>query len=208
MGSTSDDLSRLLLAAGEGDATATEAIVALVYDELRALARAKLRGARPGATLQPTMLVHDVYLKLFGGAMQFESRRHFFFAAGRAMKDVLCERARKRARRDALHDRVVEERMANAERSAGASGARSTMLAISEALPKLQAADQRAHDVVTLRFFAGLPVEQVAELLGITSRTVERDWKFARSWLYAELKASGEFEDFTALRADDEADLP
>lgn len=207
IGNDSDDLSRLLIAAGEGDAAAADAIVALVYDELRAMARAKLRGARPGATIQPTMLVHDVYLKLFGGSMRFDNRRHFFFAAGRAMRDVLCDRARKRARRDAHRDGVVEEQRANAIRSDEAVGARSTILAISEALPRLQEADARAHDVVTLRFFAGLPVEEVAELLGVTSRTVERDWKFARSWLYAELRAKGEIDDAAALRTGDEADL-
>lgn len=208
MGSPSDDLSRLLIAAGEGDAAAADAIVAVVYDELRAMARTRLRSARPGATIQPTMLVHDVYLKLFGGSMRFESRRHFFFAAARAMKDVLCERARKRARREALGDGVVDGQRRNAERSAESERSRSMILAVTEALPRLQAADPRAHDVVTLRFFAGVPVEQVAELLGVTTRTVERDWKFARSWLFAELAASGELDDLASLGGGDEADLP
>lgn len=206
MDDSPDDLSRLLLAAGEGDMNAAEAIVPLVYDELRAMARARLRRAEPGATLQATVLVHDVAMRIFGGAVQFKGRKHFFFAAGRAMKDVLCERARKRARRD-LHRGAIEAdaraREASAEEAAESAD---MILAVNEALPRLQAQDQRAHDVVILRFFAGLSVDQIAEMLDVTPRTVDRDWKFARSWLYAELRAGLGASDVATLIAGGDAE--
>lgn len=206
MAAPSDDLSRLLLAAGAGDSNAAEAVVPLVYDELKAMARARLRQAEPGATLQATVLVHDVAMKLFGGSARFEGRKHFFFAAGRAMKDVLCERARKRARREG-HRPAIEanarERVADAQR---AEESADLILAVNEALPRLRAHDQRAHDVVILRFFAGLSIEQIAEMLEVTSRTVDRDWKFARSWLYAELRAGAALADVATIVAGGERD--
>ncbi|MFO0828639.1 MAG: ECF-type sigma factor [Phycisphaerales bacterium] len=181
---TESDLSVLLKAASEGDARAAEAIVPLVYDELRAMAKATLRRARPGATIEATGLVHDAYVRLLGRDMQFANRRHFFFAAGRAMRDVLCERARRADRRsDAEH--AAQE----AGPRAADAGGRAAILAMEEALPRLQAVDARAHDVVMLRFFAGLTFEQIAETLDVTPRTVERDWRFARTWLYDALRS-------------------
>ena len=176
------DLSLLLQAAGEGDADAAEAILPLVYGELRAMAQAKLRNARPGATIQATALVHEVYLKLLGRDMQFANRRHFFFAVGRAMRDVLHERARRIDRRGAA------EREAAVPETPAADESSRTVLALEEALPRLQAVDPRAYDVVILRFYAGLEFGQIAETLGVTQRTVERDWRFARTWLYDTLR--------------------
>ena len=181
---THSDLSLLLKAASEGDARAAHAIVPLVYDELRAMARARLRRARPGATIEATSLVHDAYVRLLGRDMQFANRRHFFFAAGRAMHDVLCERAR-RADQRAGAEQSAQERAAASDDAAGPP----TILLLEEALPRLQAVDARAHDVVILRFFAGLSVEQIAETLEVTTRTVERDWRFARTWLYDVLRS-------------------
>ena len=193
-----NDLSVLLKAASEGDARAAEAIVPLVYDELRAMARAKLRRARPGATIEATALVHDAYVRLLGRDMQFANRRHFFFAAGRAMHDVLCERARRGDQR------------AGAERGAQESGPstqdpvrHSSILAMEEALPRLQAVDARAHDVVMLRFFAGLTFEQIAETLDVTPRTIERDWRFARTWLYDALRSEHGLSGVATLVASD-----
>ncbi|MFO0826554.1 MAG: ECF-type sigma factor [Phycisphaerales bacterium] len=179
------DLSVLLQAASEGDARAAQAIMPLVYDELRAMAQARLRRARPGATVQATALVHDVYLKLVGRDIQFENRRHFFFAAGRAMRDVLFERARTMDRRHAAQREAIG---AHPDPASEPDSSR-TLMALEEALPRLQAIDARAHDVVMLRFFAGLDFAQIAETLDVTQRTVERDWRFARSWLYDTLRS-------------------
>ncbi len=198
------DLSQLLKAASEGDTQAAEAVAPLVYDELRAMARAKLRNARPGSTIQATALVHDAYFRLLGREMQFANRRHFFFAAGRAMHDVLCERAR-RADQRAGAERGARDMVASTEGDLG----RSTMLALEDALPRLRAVEPRAHDVVFLRFFAGLSVEQVAETLGVTERTVERDWRFARTWLYDALRSEQGLSGVATLvatRADTEGD--
>lgn len=181
--SDSHDLSVLLKAASDGDARAAERIMPLVYDELRSMARAKLRSARPGATISATALVHDAYLRLVGRDMQFANRRHFFFAAGRAMRDVLCERARRSDVRRAA------ERRGETNGDGRPDPTRGTILALEEALPRLQAVDARAHDVVMLRFFAGLSFAQIAETLDVTERTIERDWRFARTWLYDALRA-------------------
>lgn len=179
----STDISRLLQAAAHGDAKAADAIVPLVYDELRAIAAAQLRRMRPGATLDATALVNEAYVRLVGRDVQFANRRHFYFAAARAMRDVLVEHARRGSRRREIEAEVVDE----AERARIPSGPPDRMLAIDEALPRLQAADARAYDVVMLRFFGGLTNEQVGEVLGITARTVDRDWRFARSWLFEAL---------------------
>ena len=198
-----NDLSVLLQAAADGDARAAEAIVPLVYDELRAMARAKLRRARPGATIEATALVHDAYVRLLGRDMQFANRRHFFFAAGRAMHDVLCERAR-RADQRAGAEQAAGEASPTAASPAARSPARpSAILAMEEALLRLQAVDARAHDVVMLRFFAGLTVEQIAEALDVTTRTVERDWRFARTWLYDALRSEHGLSGVATLVASD-----
>ncbi|MFO0874175.1 MAG: ECF-type sigma factor [Phycisphaerales bacterium] len=134
------DFSVLLQAASEGDVRAAEAIMPLVYDELRAMAQARLRRARPGATVQATALVHDVYLKLVGRDIQFANRRHFFFAAGRAMRDVLFKRARTMDRRNAAQREAIG---AHAERVSETDSSR-TLMALEEALPRLQAIDAGA----------------------------------------------------------------
>jgi RNA polymerase sigma factor (TIGR02999 family) len=182
-----NDLSVLLKAASEGDARAADRVMPLVYDELRAMARAKLRRARPGATIEATSLVHDAYVRLLGRNIQFANRKHFFFAAGRAMHDVLCERARR------ADLRVGAERGAEEHGPGAPSPADQPMiLALEEALPRLHAVDARAHEVVMLRFFAGLSFDQIAETLQLTLRTIERDWRFARTWLYEALRVHPE----------------
>lgn len=190
-----NDLSRLLDAASDGDARAADAIVPLVYDELRAIAAAQLRRMRPGATLEATALVNEAYVRLVGRDLAFASRAHFFFAAARAMRDVLVEHARRGSRRHEIHRTVTAQRAADSDRAA------ETMLRLDEVLPKLQAVDQRAYDVVLLRFFGGLDGERVAEVLGVTTRTVERDWRFARSWLFDSLHADGGLPEQASLSA-------
>ena len=174
------DISRLLQAAAEGDALAADAVVPLVYDELRAIAAAELRRMRPGGTLDATALVNEAYVRLVGRDVRFANRRHFFFAAARAMRDVLVEHARRGSRRREIEAEVHDESARRSEPLAPAD----RMLAIDAALPRLQTAEPRAYDVVMLRFFGGLTNEQVGEVLGITTRTVDRDWRFARAWLF------------------------
>lgn len=175
-----NDISRLLQAAAEGDAFAADAVVPLVYDELRAIAAAELRRMRPGGTLDATALVNEAYVRLVGRDVRFANRKHFFFAAARAMRDVLVEHARRGSRRREIEAEVTDE----AERQRGPLAPADRMLAIDEALPRLQAAEPRAYEVVMLRFFGGLTNEQVGDVLGITTRTVDRDWRFARAWLF------------------------
>jgi RNA polymerase sigma factor (TIGR02999 family) len=197
------DLSRLLDAAGAGDARAADAIVPLVYDELRVIAAAQLRRMRPGATLDATSLVNEAYLRLVGKDTAFANRRHFFFAAARAMRDVLVEHARRGQRRQEIHrDVALDPARAAEERGVqGQIRVAETMLAIDELLPKLQQADARAHDVVLLRFFCGLDTAQIADSLGVAPRTVERDWRFARSWLFDALRQFGGLPDTAQLCA-------
>jgi RNA polymerase sigma factor (TIGR02999 family) len=174
------DISRLLQSAAEGDPVAADAVVPLVYDELRAIAAAELRRMRPGGTLDATALVNEAYVRLVGRDIRFENRRHFFFAAARAMRDVLVEHARRGSRRREIETEANDESARRREPLAPAD----RLIAIDEALPRLQAVEPRAHEVVMLRFFGGLTNEQVGEVLGITTRTVDRDWRFARAWLF------------------------
>jgi RNA polymerase sigma factor (TIGR02999 family) len=161
-------------------------LATLLYDELRSLAAARLRLLGPGQTMQPTALVHETFLRLQGrGKEAWDGRRHFFGAAARAMHDILVERARARSRQKrgggetpASLDVVAEDAIAIAEPDLD-------VLALSEAMQQLAVANPRQHELVMLRYFAGLDYEEIANLLGISLRTVERDWRFARAWLKA-----------------------
>ncbi|MFY9343188.1 MAG: ECF-type sigma factor [Planctomycetota bacterium] len=160
-------------------------LVVLLYDELRQLAAARLRGAPAGQTLQPTALVHEAFLRLQQrGQGAWDGRRHFFGAAARAMHDILVERARARSRQKRgggaaqVDVDAVADSIAIAEPDVD-------VLALSEALEQLAREDERKHELVLLRYFAGLEHQQIAELLGVSLRTVERDWRFARAWLKA-----------------------
>ncbi|MBE0567317.1 MAG: sigma-70 family RNA polymerase sigma factor [Krumholzibacteria bacterium] len=166
---------------------------ALVYDELRSIAHARLRGERPGYTLQATELVHEAYLRLAPqGDAAWECRGQFFAAAAEAMRRILIERARARSRikrggdangRPALRvplDLVELADLADA-------GEPEIILALDAAIERLAVRDGRVAKVVKLRYYAGLEVTEVAEALGASARTVLRDWAFARAWLFAEL---------------------
>jgi RNA polymerase sigma factor (TIGR02999 family) len=179
--------STIIQAAGAGDTVAAAQVLPLVYDELRKLARARLAKVPPGQTLQPTALVHEAYIRLLGKAdLKVESKRHFFFAAARAMRDILVEQARKKAgpkrgggrRRVELTDDLAD------------GGNPSTdVLAVDEALEELEKEDPLKAQIVHLRYFAGMNAAEAAGVLGISERTLHRHWRFIKAWLQTKLES-------------------
>jgi RNA polymerase sigma factor (TIGR02999 family) len=171
---------------------ASDAFFAQVYDELRALAHARMRGERTGGTLQSTELVHEAYMRLKpGDGRQWENRAHFFAAAAEAMRRILIDRARARGRvkrggEDGRPAPKVSLDLAEVAALADDDDPE-TILALDRAIERLAEQDERAAEIVRLRFYAGLSVEEVAELLEASPRTILRDWAFARAWLYGEL---------------------
>jgi RNA polymerase sigma factor (TIGR02999 family) len=181
------DVTLLLEGAGRGDPRASQALLPLVYDELRRLAERRLAREPAGATLQATALVHEAWLRLVGddGAPgDWGSRGHFFGAAAQAMRRILVERAR--ARR-AVKRGGGAARVTLAEDAWAAPVPDEDLLALDEALERLSARDERKARVVLLRHFAGLTVEETAAALGVSPATVKSDWAFARAWLAREL---------------------
>lgn len=179
------DVTALLLAWREGDTAARNRLFEAVYDELRRLARGRLRGERSDISLEPTALVHEAYLKLIDqrGA-GWQNRAHFFSMAGHVMRRILVDHARARSaakRGDAV--RVPLEGVDIATDSLEVD-----VLALDAALDKLAAIDQRQSELVELRFFAGLTVDETAAALDVAPITVKRDWALARAWLFRELK--------------------
>jgi RNA polymerase sigma factor (TIGR02999 family) len=178
----SSEVTRLLGAIASGQAVSDQ-LFPLVYDELRRLAASRLAKDAPGQTLQPTALVHEAYLRLVGGdgaEVKWQNHAHFFGAAALAMKRILIERARRRAL-------AREARAYVTELDSGEDPEAVDLIALDEALTRLGSQDERLMELVHLRFFAGLTVEQTAEVMGASSRTVKRDWSFARAWLHREL---------------------
>jgi len=178
------DVTRLLDAIQQGDARAGEELLPLVYAELRQLARAKMAREPSGHTLQPTALVHEAWLRL--GDARFENRAHFFGAAAEAMRRILIERARRK---------LAGKRGANAEHLnadeveiAAPTEKDDELLAVHEALDAFAAHDARKAELVKLRYFAGLTIEESAEVLGISAPTAKRDWTYARAWLFREIR--------------------
>ncbi len=182
------ELTRLLQAAATGDRQAAAALLPRVYAELRALAAARLAHLPPGQTLQATALVHDAWLDLVGkGDPGWNSRNHFFAAAAHAMRELLIDRARRKAAKkrgggEARADVDVDLQAAED----GLSG--EELLAIDAALGRLKVEHPRRAEVVVLRYYGGLSHDEIAEHLGVTVRTVEREWRFARAWLYTALQ--------------------
>lgn len=173
----------------ENRQVAMEQLFPAVYDELRALARAHLRHERPDHTLQPTALVHEAYLRLVGGGpTPWNDRQHFFRAAAEAMRRILIEHARKRGRIKRGGKRVAVE-LSSVNLAPEQDLDR--LLALDDAFRRLEEQDPQAADVVRLRFFAGLSVEETALATGLSERTVKREWAFARAWLYDTLRDSG-----------------
>jgi len=172
---------------GEGDLKAGDELFSLVYDELRTMAAAKMAHEGPGQTLQPTALVHEAWLRLGGDAQpNWNNRAHYFAAASEAMRRILIERARSKARlrRGGEWQRVDFENVTVAIEDAD-----DTVLAVNEAIEKLAAQDSLKAEIVKLRYFAGMSHQEIADALGVAEPTVRRHWTFARSWLYAELKS-------------------
>jgi RNA polymerase sigma factor (TIGR02999 family) len=163
------------------DAREAADLLPLVYQELRRLAHHRLARERPGQTLQTTALVHEAYLRLVSnGRARWENRAHFFAAAAIAMRRILVEQARKRDQGKRGGDR---QRITLNEGVAATQAPSVDLLALDEALKRLEAHDAQASQVVNLRYFAGLDVEDTAEALGISPRTVKRAWSYAKAWL-------------------------
>jgi RNA polymerase sigma factor (TIGR02999 family) len=183
------DITRILAEVKEGDPRATDRLLATIYDELRQLAARKLGREQPGHTLQATALVHEAYLRLLGGeTLQFENSAHFFAAAAEAMRRILVESARRKAR---LKHGGGRERREIDEADAIAISDPIDLIALDEALEKLSVEDKVKADLVKLRYFAGLTAEQAGRVLGISRATADRYWTFARSWLYNEMSEDG-----------------
>ncbi|MGH7138164.1 MAG: ECF-type sigma factor [Pirellulales bacterium] len=164
-----------------------EQLLPLVYDELRRLAAQKMSHETPGQTLEATALVHEAYLRLVGvdHPQQWNSRGHFFAAAAEAMRRILVERARHKHTLKAAGDL---QRIELVDIAVASSGPDLDLIALSESLDKLERHNQRMAQLVKLRFFAGLTIEQAAEALGIGTSTADRDWAYARAWLRLEVE--------------------
>jgi RNA polymerase sigma factor (TIGR02999 family) len=185
------DVTRILSAIEQGDPHAAEQLLPLVYDELRKLAAEKLTRERPGQTLQATALVHEAYLRLVDveKARSWDSRGHFFAAAAEAMRRILVEKARRKqrlrhggGRRRLDLDKVDGMQVKSAE----------DLLELDEALERLAGEEAVVAEVVKLRYYAGLTIEQTAAALGVSVRTANRHWAYARAWLYQQLSQRAE----------------
>ena len=180
------DVTKILCAIEQGDARAADELLPLVYDELRKLATAKMARETPGQTLQATALVHEAWLRLAGGENpRFSGKAHFFAAAAEAMRRILIDKAR--SKRAARHG-GGQARTEFDENSLAATAAEDEMLAVHEALNRLAAQNPREAELVKLRYFVGMTLEEAAEALGISARTADNDWAHARVWLYQEIK--------------------
>jgi RNA polymerase sigma factor (TIGR02999 family) len=186
-----NEVTRLLSAIAQRDPQASDQLLPLVYDELRRLAAQKMAKEAPGQTLEATALVHEAYLRLVDNeqAQQWNSRGHFFAAAAEAMRRILVERARHKRSLKAGGDR---QQLALAEIEPAVAGPDLDLLALNDALDKLEAHDKRKAALVKLRFFAGLTIEEAAQALGIATSTAEKDWAYARCWLRLEMEGPGE----------------
>ena len=184
---TTHQVTRLLLAWSGGDAAAPEQLIAVVYEELRRLARSYLRRERNDHTLQPTALVHEAYLRLVDDAqIDWKSRAQFYGIAARVMRRVLVDHARQKgaAKRGGMAETIPLEKAGDL-----AQGAAVDFAALDDALQSLAHTYPRPSKVVELRFFGGMTALEIGEVLQVTDRTIERDWEFARWWLRRELNA-------------------
>jgi RNA polymerase sigma factor (TIGR02999 family) len=181
------NITQILQQIESGDPSAAAELLPLVYDELRKLAAAKLAHEKPGQTLQATALVHEAYLRLVGDSRQpesWDSRGHFFAAAAEAMRRILIDGARAKGRQKRQGDR---RRFDIDAIDVAVQASPDQLLAIGDALDKLEREDPAVFELVKLRYFAGLNVEQAAAALGISPATAYRHWNYARAWLYEEL---------------------
>jgi RNA polymerase sigma factor (TIGR02999 family) len=175
----------LLRAAQAGDAAAAERLMAVVYEQLHQLARARMAHLPPGQTLQPTALVHEAYLRLTDKTdMPWQSRQHFFFAAARAMRDILVEQARRKA---GLKRGGGRQRQELDEACAVLEPPGEDVLAVHEALEELEKQDPLNANIVLLRYFSGMTTAETAEVLGLATSTLDRKWRYIRAWLLERL---------------------
>lgn len=180
------NVTRILFQIESGDPSAAEQLLPLVYEELRKLAAAKLAHEKPGQTLQATALVHEAYLRLVDveKARQWDSRGHFFAAAAEAMRRILVENARRKLR---IRHGGGRKRRDLDQLTAVGESTPDELLALDRALTDLSAEEPVVAQLVELRYFAGLTIQQAAEVLGISVRTANRHWAFAKAWLFHEM---------------------
>lgn len=186
MASGDSDITGLLLAWGDGDAKAFSALMPLVYDHLYRLARHYMAGERPGNTLQATALVNEAYLRLVDSQrVRWQNRTHFFALAAQLMRRILVDLARSRGagKRGGDLDRITFD-----DGVAVCGRPDPDLITLNDALTSLAVADARKAQIVELKFFGGLEEKEIAQVLGISVDTVQRDWKIARAWLYGQLK--------------------
>src|SRR6516225_5177154 len=183
--SSESKASAVLRAAQAGDRAAAADLLPLVYAELHRLAHARLARQPPGQTLQPTALVHKAYLRIAGDSkVTWEGRQHFFFAAARAMRDILVEQARRKAgpkHGGGHHRQELDDACAILEPPS------EDVLAVHEALTELEQRDPLKAQIVLLRYFTGLTMEETAAILGVAERTLDRQWRYIRAWLMKRL---------------------
>ena len=189
MESCVEDITLVLDAIRTGDQHAGKNLLPLVYGELRRMAAAKMAGERHGHTIQATMLVHDAWLRLSAGkGANFENRAHFFGAAAQAMRRILVESAERRLAQK--RGGGVEHVDISEMEILAPVGTDDELLAVHEALDRLAAADPRKAELVKLRYFAGISIEEAATLLNISVPTANRDWAYARAWLHQDISAA------------------
>lgn len=178
----SNQVTELLQRWRKGDTAALDALMPLVYDELRRVAHNRLQRERLDHTLQSTAVVHEAYLRLVGGAGQFENRQHFFAVAAQLIRQILVDYARKHRshKRDGGYKLALDEAIRVADKDVD-------LVDLDDALRELSRLDVRQGRIVELRFFAGLSIDETAEVLSISAATVERSWASARAWLYRQM---------------------
>lgn len=185
MTSTPKEITQLLIAWNQGDQSARDELTPLIYDELRRLARGYLRRERINHTLQPTALVHEAFLRLIDQSkVNWQNRAHFFGAAARLMRQILINHAE--ARRAAKRGGEAERISLN-DVDHFAVGREIDLIALNEALNNLERIDPQQGQIVEMRYFSGLTIEEIAEVMGVSPATVKREWSTARAWLRREL---------------------
>jgi RNA polymerase sigma factor (TIGR02999 family) len=185
---TMSDVTRILDAIQQGEPKAAEQLLPLVYQELRRVAAARMANGPPGHTLQPTALVHEAWLRLVGNQneAQFRGRTHFFAAAAEAMRHILIDRAR---RKQAARHGGGLQRVDSDDLEIATPADDDELLAVNDALERLAAADPAKAELVKLRYFVGMTIEEAAAALGISEPTAKRRWSLARAWLFNEIRA-------------------
>jgi RNA polymerase sigma factor (TIGR02999 family) len=179
------DVTQILNAIEQGDPRATEELLPLIYEELRLLAAQKMAQEQPGQTLQATALVHEAYLRLVENeARNWDSRGHFFAAAAEAMRRILVDKAR---RKQGIRHSGKHKKIDLSDAFLAIEDPKDDILAVNEALDKLANEDSKLAEVIKLRYFGGLTLDQIAAIMGIGRRTADRYWALGRAWLYQEI---------------------